>query len=71
MISPPKNKTADRFLDCQEAIDSRLQDLVAEAVGAGWSEPMVLAAVIEVAENLALGMGANADLEALLRLIRE
>lgn len=67
MIRPPKDKSADRFLDCQEAIESKLQALVAEAVESGWGEQETLSAVIETAENLVLGAQANDDV---LRQIR-
>lgn len=67
MIRPPNDKSADRFLDCQEAIETKLQELVAEAVEAGWGEQESLAAVIETAENLVLGAQANDDVMRQIR----
>lgn len=67
MIRPPKDKSADRFLDCQEAIETKLQELVAEAVEAGWGEQETLSAVIETAENLVLGAQANDDVMRQIR----
>ncbi|MGI2036376.1 hypothetical protein ACRQ1B_28775 [Rhizobium panacihumi] len=65
-IPPPKPGSPDQFLECQEAIEGSVQDIIADAYTAGWSHAQVIAAIIEVAENLALGLGENAALDELL-----
>lgn len=65
-IKSPRPSSTSRFDECQEAIEDQLQELIAEAFGAGWTKAETLAAVIEVAENLALGMGEDAELEKIL-----
>ncbi|WP_161784732.1 hypothetical protein [Rhizobium sp. YS-1r] len=44
-----------------------MQDLIESAVKVGWDDKEVLASVIEVADNLMLAAGANAEVEALLQ----
>ncbi|WP_245448300.1 MULTISPECIES: hypothetical protein [Neorhizobium] len=44
---------------CQMAIEMPLQDLIQAAVKAGWDEPEVLTAIIEVADNLMLAHGCE------------
>jgi hypothetical protein len=60
----------NRHLFCQMAIEIPLQDLVQAAVKAGWEEPEVLTAIIEVADNLTLAHGSNAELDALLKALK-
>ncbi|MDQ0323974.1 hypothetical protein QO002_006181 [Pararhizobium capsulatum DSM 1112] len=71
-IQPPAypGKYEDRFLDCQREIDTRIIDLVSEACRAGWSAQEVLAAVIEVADNLMLGADENDQVNALLSALK-
>ncbi|WP_172724351.1 hypothetical protein [Neorhizobium tomejilense] len=52
------------------AIEIPLQDLIQAAVKAGWDEPEVLTATIEVADNLMLAHGSNAELDALLKALK-
>ncbi|WP_172729994.1 hypothetical protein [Neorhizobium galegae] len=52
------------------AIEIPLQDLIQTAVRAGWDEPEVLTAIIEVADNLMLAHGSNAELDALLKALK-
>ena len=66
-IKPPKSGSPNRFIDCQDAIETKLRSIVNEAVEAGWGDKETLAAVIEVAENLLLGEETNYDV---LRQIR-
>ncbi|WJR66907.1 hypothetical protein QTA58_22405 [Neorhizobium sp. CSC1952] len=47
-----------------------MQDLIEEAVQAGWDETEVLTAIIEVADNLMLANVNNAELDALLRAMK-
>lgn len=68
-ITPPKVTSSDRFIDCQQAIEEAVQDIVAAAVKVGWNEPEALAAIIEIADNLALGLGADDEMKAILQRI--
>ncbi|WP_157895500.1 hypothetical protein [Rhizobium sp. LCM 4573] len=52
------------------AVEIPLQDLIEGAVKAGWEETEVLTAIIEVADNLMLAAGANAEVEALLYALK-
>lgn len=69
-IAAPKPGQNDRFVECQKAVEDRVQQLVADAHVSGWEHGETLAAIIEVAENLALGLGENDALEKLLRRIK-
>lgn len=60
----------NRHLFCQMAVEIPLQELIEDAVKAGWEETEVLAAIIEVADNLMLAAGSNAELEALLHALK-
>lgn len=70
-IKSPRPSSTRRFDDCQEAIEDQLQDLIAEASAAGWSKAETLAAVIEVSENLAIGLGDDQELAAILNAVRK
>ena len=61
---------ADRHYWCQMAVELPLQDLIENAVKAGWNETEVITAIIEVADNLMLAVGANAELDALVKALR-
>jgi len=41
-----------RFLDCQEAIENRIQQVMEEAIRAGWTREEAAAALVEVADLL-------------------
>ncbi len=71
-IPPPTVPIAseNRHLFCQMAIEIPLQDLIQDAVKAGWEEDEVLTAIIEVADNLMLAHGTNVELDALLKAIK-
>lgn len=71
-IPPPTVPLTDenRHLLCQMALELPLQDLIDAAVKDGWQEREVLAAIIEVADNLMLAAGANAEVEALLQALK-
>ena len=60
----------NRHLFCQMAVEIPLQEMIEDAVKAGWEETEVLAAIIEVADNLMLAAGANAEVEALLHALK-
>ncbi|MDR6818524.1 hypothetical protein J2X76_003701 [Neorhizobium sp. 2083] len=71
-IPPPTVAAGDenRHLLCQMAIEIPLQDVIQSAVNAGWNEVEVLTAIIEVADNLVLAHGANAEVDALIKALR-
>ncbi|MCJ9672043.1 MULTISPECIES: hypothetical protein [unclassified Neorhizobium] len=52
------------------AIEIPLQEIIEAAVKAGWDETEVLAAIIDVADNLVLAAGANAEVDALLKALK-
>ena len=41
---------ADRFLDCQEAIENKIQQVMEDAIRAGWTREEAAAALVEVAD---------------------
>ncbi|WLR90954.1 hypothetical protein [Shinella zoogloeoides] len=53
----------DYNLDCQEALDLAVRDLVDQAVQKGWSTREVLRALKSVAENQALAYEEDPDPE--------
>ncbi|QCL77395.1 MULTISPECIES: hypothetical protein [Agrobacterium] len=53
------------------SVETPLQDLVEDAVQRGWTDAEVLAAIIEVADNLMLASNSNADLEELIASVRK
>ena len=61
MILPPRRTRSDpdRFSDCQRAIEDELVALLTEATEAGWDKDEVLAAIVDVADSLALAMQHN------------
>ncbi|MGV2140051.1 hypothetical protein ACQZ45_18905 [Agrobacterium sp. 16-2014-1-2a] len=70
--SPPSgpDDKASRYLECQHAIEAGLQTLVGSAIASGWGEQEVLAAVIEVADNLMLANMSNSEFDHLLQSIK-
>jgi phage tail tape-measure protein len=70
-IIPPKAQSADRFIDCQEALEASVQEVIANAAIAGWTPPEAMAAIIAIAENLSLGFTENEELNAILGQIRK
>jgi len=71
-IPPPTVPPDDenRHLHCQMAVELPIQDVIEAAVIAGWTEAEALAAIIEVADNLMLAHGENAELDALLKAVK-
>jgi hypothetical protein len=65
---PPGDE--NRHLHCQMAVELPMQDIIENAVKAGWEETEVLTAIIEVADNLMLAHGENAELDALLKAMK-
>ncbi|TBB57040.1 hypothetical protein ELH42_37855 [Rhizobium ruizarguesonis] len=72
-IYPPDVPSADtdRFIRCQDALHLEIAALVDRTVGAGWRADDVLTAIIELADNHALMLATNADLEAALSILRK
>jgi hypothetical protein len=60
----------DRHILCQDAMHSAIQSVIAEAVGAGWCEREVAAAIIELADNHMLSVAANDETGALIQLLK-
>ncbi len=71
-IPPPTvpNDHPDRFIRCQDALHGKFKDLVECAVSAGWRPEEVLVSLIELADNEALMMEANAEVEAALKVLK-
>ncbi|CLP90074.1 Uncharacterised protein [Mycobacterium tuberculosis] len=51
---------------CQMALELAVQEIVEAAVKVGWHETEALSAITEVADNLILAAGANAEIDDLL-----
>lgn len=66
----PPDKDESRYIACQMAVETVLQDLVEDAMRHGWEETEVLSAVTEVSDNLMLAAAANWDLDRLLAALR-
>ncbi|MQU73240.1 hypothetical protein FB009_1205 [Sinorhizobium medicae] len=66
----PPEKDESRYIACQLAVETVLQDLVEYAVRRGWEETEVLSAITEVADNLMLAADANRDLDLILVTLR-
>lgn len=56
-IKPPLQEGSypNRHIDCQEAIEDELLALVARAVAVGWTHPDLWAALVDLADNSAIG----------------
>lgn len=65
-ITPPKPGSSDRFIDCQEAIEVRVRNILEDAYVAGWEHGEVLVAIVEIADNMALMLGENEALKEVL-----
>ena len=68
---PPAGSAENRHIVCQMSVETPLQDLVEDAVQRGWTDAEVLAAIIEVADNLMLASKSNADLNELIVSVRK
>ncbi|MGN7295342.1 hypothetical protein [Rhizobium sp. SAFR-030] len=62
-------KDESRYMACQMAVETVLQDLVEDALRRGWEETEVLS-IPEVADNLMLAADANRDPDLLLAALR-
>lgn len=61
----------DRFIRCQETLHLAFASFVDRAVAAGWKVDEVLTTIIELADNHALMLAANFDLDAALAIIKK
>lgn len=68
-IEPPRHDGdyPDRNLDCQEALEDMVQELVGRAEAAGWSMSDIAPALVDLADNLRLQRAAIAHTEAIIR----
>ncbi|NKJ72835.1 hypothetical protein GFL38_11280 [Rhizobium leguminosarum bv. viciae] len=72
-IYPPNvpNDDPDRHLRCQDALHLEFAAFIDRAVAAGWRADEVLTTIIELADNHALMLAADADLEAALAVLKK
>ncbi|MBY3464242.1 hypothetical protein HFN80_09480 [Rhizobium laguerreae] len=72
-LYPPDvpNDDPDRFIRCQHALHLDFAGLVDRAVAAGWRADEVLTTIIELADNHALMLAANAEIEAALSILKK
>ncbi len=72
-IYPPDvpNDDPGRFLRCQDALHLDFAALVDRAVATGWRADEVLTTIIELADNHALMLAANADLDSGLTVLKK
>lgn len=68
--SPPKNPDPDRFLRCQEAMADGVSGVALAAMKAGWQPEEVAAALVELADDVMLGMIANRDVARDLAILK-
>lgn len=70
-ISGPRSgsEPADRFLECEEALEAGFQTLVRNAVEAGWSEEEACVAIASLADHHFLSSACNFQTDALIRKI--
>ncbi|MGH6861017.1 MAG: hypothetical protein ACRECY_12210 [Phyllobacterium sp.] len=66
----PQNHPA-RFTECQRAIEDSVVNVIGEAIDAGWDRDEVLAAMIDVTDNMALAMHSDISLDAEIARIRK
>lgn len=59
ITSPRHPLTADRLTECEEAVETALQDLVWRAVKAGWDEVEVCTAIATLADHHILAVIEN------------
>ncbi|MGR9169627.1 hypothetical protein [Rhizobium sp. KDH_Rht_773_N] len=64
----PRNDP-DRFMRCQEAMHIGFAAFVDRAILAGWQADEVLAAIIDLADNHALMLAANGEVDDVLAML--
>lgn len=60
----------DRNLDCQEALEDDIQELLGRATAAGWSMTEALVAVSDVADHLMIAEQENRKVDARIAQLR-
>jgi hypothetical protein len=60
----------DRFTQCQRSIEDCVINIIGEAKTAGWDQDEILAAINEIADNMALALNANVLLSVETELAR-
>lgn len=67
-MKPPRllEPYPDRHLECQEALEASVIDILEKGSAAGWSKAELCTAFIEVVDNIMLADAANADLDHVL-----
>lgn len=69
--SPRKSGSYDdRSLDCQEALEGDIQELLGRATAAGWSMTEALVAVSDVADHLMIAEDENRKTDARIAQLR-
>jgi hypothetical protein len=66
--TPPHEAHPDRFLHCQEQMETAFTAMVEAAVLSGWHPEEVAAALVELADNHMLAVLAHRDLWRALAL---
>ncbi|MBB3980072.1 hypothetical protein GGQ64_005319 [Rhizobium azooxidifex] len=69
--SPRKSLSLDRLTDCEEALEAKLQQLVWEAVKAGWDEVEACTAIATLADHHILAVLDNRKTDAALSWARK
>ncbi|MBX5253293.1 hypothetical protein HJC03_23275 [Rhizobium sp. NLR4b] len=60
----------DRFIKCQYELQFVFSEMVDAAVAAGWKPEEVLTAIIELADNHALMLAENAELDRIIAALK-
>lgn len=60
----------DRYANCQESLREVFQSVLDRAVAAGWGEPEVASAIVELAENHLLTTASRTETRAVIDIIR-
>ncbi|PSJ53657.1 hypothetical protein [Pseudaminobacter soli (ex Li et al. 2025)] len=69
-IDPPKRQERypDRDIDCQQAIEYALHDLIDNVRAAGWAEHEIVEAIDQLTLAYRMGREENIKLEAMLQV---
>lgn len=65
------NSQQDRFLECEEDLETEFQAPVWKAIKAGWDEGEACAAIASLADHHILALDCNARTEASIRKLKE
>lgn len=67
----PNRQPEDRFLQCEQELEAAFQDLIAQAVKAGWGEREACVAITALADHNILASSCNAWTDASVRKLKE